>query len=138
VTVVPNPYRADQDYSDANSFEFKNSATGLSWENFDDGTRDWYPQQDRRITFMNLPLYCLIRIYTVSGDLVQILPHNGGPDPVVGGDRNIGWTSKYSEDWDLNSRNFQQVSSGLYIFSVEDKTPGGGKKISTGKFVIIK
>jgi hypothetical protein len=129
VKVVPNPYRVDVDYTQP--YSLGNSPQGLQWENQDDGTRDWYPQSDRRIEFMNLPEMCVIRIYTVAGDLVQMLPHN------VEGDRSR-WNSLYSEHWDLNSRNFQQVSSGLYYFSVEDKTPGSSGDISTGKFVIIK
>jgi hypothetical protein len=129
VRVVPNPYRADVDYTQA--FQFGNSQTGMRWENQDDGTLQWYPGTDRRIEFMNLPEQCLIRIYTVAGDLVQILPHNQE------GDRSR-WNSLYSEHWDLNTRNFQQAASGLYYFSVEDKTAGGEGNIATGKFVIIK
>jgi hypothetical protein len=129
VRVVPNPYRADVDYTRA--YAFGNSEQGLQWENQDDGTQQWYPQSDRRIEFMNLPEQCVIRIFTVSGDLVQMLTHN------LDGD-NSRWDSHFSESWDLNSRNFQQVSSGLYYFSVEDKTSAGDGEISTGKFVIIK
>jgi len=129
VRVVPNPYRADVDYTQA--FQYGNSPQGLQWENQDDGTLDWYPQNDRRIEFMNLPEQCVIRIFTVSGDLVQMLPHN------LEGDRSR-WDSLYSEHWDLNTRNFQQASSGFYYFSVEDKTAAGDGEISTGKFVIIK
>jgi hypothetical protein len=129
VMVVPNPYRVDVDYQDP--YEFKNSPQGLQWENQDDGTLEWYPQQDRRIEFMNLPETCLIRIYTVSGDLVQVLPHN------MDGDRSR-WDSQFSEGWDLNTRNFQQVCSGLYLFSVEDKSSENEGDVSTGKFVIIK
>ncbi len=124
VRVVPNPYRAYLDYTSPHS-------GGLSWENQNDGTVDFYPQTDRRIEFINLPLQCLIRIFTVSGDLVAIVPHN------VAGDRSR-WVSEYSEKWDLNSRNTQQVVSGLYLFSVEDKTEGNGGKVETGKFVIIR
>ncbi len=128
VRVVPNPYRFDQDYT--TSFRPGNSNTGLSWENQDDGSVEFLPSEDRRIEFMNLPQQCLIRIYTISGDLVQIVPHN------VEGD-NSRWNSDFSESWDLNNRNFQQVASGLYYFSVEDMSPGGGD-IATGKFVIMK
>lgn len=124
VLVVPNPYRAYLDYTTQHS-------GGLSWENQDDGTLDFYPQTDRRIEFVNLPHKCLIRIFTVSGDLVAIIPHN------VAGDQSR-WVSEFSEKWDLNSRNIQQVVSGLYLFSVEDKTPGNGGNIETGKFVIIR
>lgn len=130
VAVVPNPYRGDANY-EAYAYNFGNSQQGLRWENQDDGTLDWYDQQDRRIEFINLPEQAIIRIYTVAGDLVQMLPHN------LEGD-NSRWQSLYSEHWDLNTRNFQQVSSGLYVFSVEDMTEGSGGSIATGKFVIIK
>lgn len=120
VAVVPNPYRAYKDYTTA--------YRGQSWENQNDGTRDFYPQADRRLEFMNLPERCLIRIFTTAGDLVQIIPHNEE------GDRS-SWASLNSEKWDLNSRNNQQVVAGLYLFSVEDLSD---HSISTGKFVIIR
>jgi hypothetical protein len=129
VRVVPNPYRFDQDYTLQQSFG--NSAQGLAWENQDDGSSAYLPSQDRRIEFMNLPYQCLIRIFSLSGDLVQIVPHN------LDGD-NSRWDSDFSEAWDLNNRNFQQVASGLYYFSVEDKSPGNDGSTATGKFVILK
>ena len=123
VRVVPNPYRAYVDYTQAK--------LGISWENQADGTREFFSQQDRRIEFINLPHKCLIRVYTVAGDLVQIIPHN------VEGDRS-SWASDTAERWDLNSRNNQQVVSGIYLFSVEDRTEGNNNDIQTGKFVIIR
>ena len=123
---MPNPYRAYEDYTARYG-----GTGGISWENQNDGTTDFYSQADRRIEFINLPDQCLIRIFTVSGDLVQILPHN------VLGDRSQ-WASPSSERWDLNSRNKQQVVSGIYLFSVEDMTEGNGHEIETGKFVIIR
>ena len=125
VGVVPNPYRADRDYTQSHS-------GGLSWENQDDGTVAFYPQQDRRIWFYNLPRQALIRIYTVSGDLVIGIAHN------IAGDSNICQDYEYAECWNLQNRNEQMVASGLYLFSVEDKTPGGSDKVQTGKFVIIR
>jgi hypothetical protein len=126
VRVVPNPYRAYEDYTVKHG-----GPNGASWENMNDGTVDFFPQADRRLKFMNLPSQCLIRIYTVAGDLVQIVPHN------TTGDQSQE-PSLNSEAWDLNSRNRQQVVSGIYLFSVENLTPGGGHKIETGKFVIIR
>ena len=126
VRVVPNPYRAYADYTQRHG-----GPNGSSWENMNDGTTNFYPQADRRIEFMNLPDQCLIRIFTVAGDLVQIVPHN------TTGDKSQ-WPSLNSERWDLNSRNRQQVVSGIYLFSVEDLTMGNGHKIETGKFVIIR
>lgn len=124
VRVVPNPYRANADY--------RLSHGGISWENQDDGTSEFFPQTDRRLYFYNLPKKCLIRIYTVAGDLVDIVPHE------VGGDRNNGWAAQNAEYWDLNSRNHQQVVSGLYLFTVEDLTDAHKGEIETGKFVIIR
>ena len=125
VMVVPNPYRAYEDYT----VEY---ASGLSWENQDDGSPDFFPSTDRRLEFINLPEQCLIRIFTTAGDLVAVVPHN------IAGDNNIGWASEYSESWDLNSRNQQQVVSGLYLFSVEDYSAANKGKLQTGKFVIIR
>jgi len=123
--VAPNPYRADQDYTYLHG-------DGLAWENRDDGTTDYFPQTDRRIWFYNLPDQCLIRIFTVSGDLVQIIPHR------VTGDINAFVDLRHGEYWDLNSRNNQQVASGLYLFSVEDLTNAKKGEIQMGKFVIIR
>ena len=136
VMVVPNPYRAYEDYT--TTYVETTPGSGLSWENQDDGTPDFFPQTDRRLEFINLPAECLIRIYTVAGDLVQILPHSSQMPYNNLGDPNLGWVSDYSERWDLNSRNGQQVTSGLYMFSVEDLTPANKGKISTGKFVVIR
>jgi len=125
VRAVPNPYRAYEDYR-------RSYANGLRWENQDDGTPDFFPQTDRRLEFINLPRQCVIRVFTLAGDLVDIIPHN------VVGDGNIGWVSEYSESWDLNNRNRQQVVAGIYLFSVEDKTPQNDGNIQVGKFVIIR
>jgi hypothetical protein len=130
VGVVPNPYRAYLDYTTT-------YANGLSWENQEDGTPEFFPQTDRRLEFINLPAQCMIRVYTVGGDLVQIIPHSSIEVNTMG-DLNTHWTSPNSESWDLNSRNGQQIVSGIYLFSVEDQTTIGKGKIKTGKFVVIK
>lgn len=122
VMVVPNPYRAYVEYTRVHG-------GGLAWENRDDGTADFYPQMDRRLYFYNLPRKCMIRIYTVAGDLVDIIEHDA--------DDQSGW-SEYAESWNLNSRNKMQVVSGLYLFSVENLTPGNTGKSEIGKFVIIR
>ena len=78
----------------------------------------------QRCEFRNLPA-CLstIRIYTVSGDLVQTLYHDGS-----GGDGTAAWN--------LLSRNGQDITSGIYIFSVD---PEDGRFPRTiGKFTVIR
>lgn len=124
VRVVPNPYRISENY--------RTQHAGVSWENREDGTPEFFPQVDRRLTFYNLPKSCLIRVYTLSGDLVVIIPHN------TDGDINQGWDAPFAETWNLNSRNLQQVVSGTYLFSVENMTDGKNGDIEVGKFVIIR
>ena len=110
VAVVPNPYRGDVAYHQYNP----------QWEK-PTGSRKFWMEQDRRIQFINLPAHCQIKIYTLAGDLVATLTHN---DPQLG-----------FEDWNLTSSVGQAVSSGIYLFTVEDLNTG---EVQVGKFVIIK
>ena len=110
VAVVPNPYRGDIAYHDFNP----------PWEK-PEGTRKTWMEQDRRIQFLNLPLECEIKIYTLAGDLVSTIMHNN--------------PEKGFEDWNLTSSIGQAIASGIYLYTVEDKRNG---KIQVGKFVIIK
>jgi hypothetical protein len=110
VAVVPNPYRGDAGYQSYNP----------RWEK-PSGSRERWMEQDRRIQFINLPARCEILIYTVSGDLVQTLRHESA-------------TEGY-EDWNLTSSVGQAISSGIYLFTVEDLETG---ETQVGKFVIIK
>jgi len=110
VAVVPNPYRGDIAY---NSFD-------PPWERPTGKWTTWF-ENDRRVQFINLPPRCEIKIYTLAGDLVQTLRHE---------DQTRGY-----HDWNLTSYVGQAVSSGLYLFSVEDKATGN---VQVGKFVIIR
>ncbi len=74
---------------------------------------------ERFIRFINLPSECTIRIYTVNGDLVQIIQHSS--------------IDQGSAKWDLKSLDNLEVAFGLYVYHVE--APGIGQKI--GKFAIV-
>lgn len=98
-------------------------------------------QEDKKITFANLPERCVIRIFTVSGDLVKVINH----DQSYNGSE-LRWYNTYSNpdntvfsggehSWDLLSDNAQIIARGAYIFSVEDLESG---KIWKEKFVVIK
>ncbi len=78
-------------------------------------------EQDRRIQFVNLPEQCEIKIYTLAGDLVNTIRHEN--------------PSRGYEDWNLTSSVGQAISSGIYLFTVEDMKNG---QVQVGKFVIIK
>jgi hypothetical protein len=72
------------------------------------------------LRFVNLPDRAIIRIYSVSGILVNVLTHN---NPAGGGE----------EVWNLRNRNNQFVASGAYFYHVE--TPDGQTKI--GRFTVV-
>ncbi|RPH96720.1 hypothetical protein EHM69_00280 [candidate division KSB1 bacterium] len=75
---------------------------------------------ERRITFIHLPNECTIRIYTVRGDLIQEIRHFADIDDG-------------HENWDLRSRDGQNVAYGTYLYHIE--SPFGEK---TGRFAVIK
>ena len=75
---------------------------------------------DKQLRFVHLPAQAIIRIYSASGILVQVVTHN---DPTGGGEAN----------WDLHSRNGRSVASGVYFYHVE--TPDGRSRI--GRFTIV-
>jgi len=100
IAVVPNPY------------------VGMaSWEPV---TND-VGRGERRVYFINLPAQCTIRIYTISGHLVQTLEHNTS-------------AANGQEPWNLISKDGMNVAYGVYIFHVD--APGTGEKI--GRFALIK
>ncbi|HXF49278.1 MAG TPA: T9SS type A sorting domain-containing protein, partial [Verrucomicrobiae bacterium] len=107
ISVYPNPYRVDHDYS---FFEKKLPVSG-------------HPQSSQRINFVNLPPRCVIRIYTLDGDLVQQINHDKNPNASDSG----------YDFWDLLSRNAQKVVAGMYIFSVDSNE---GRYV--GKILIIQ
>lgn len=116
--VYPNPYYA-----------------GAAWE----GSSTF--AEDKKIIFANLPTKCVVRIYTVAGDLVDELVHD---ENYIGGDSR--WFNTYSDTgsvlfpggehaWDLLSADNQIIARGIYLFSVKDNETGKNFK---GKFVLIK
>ncbi len=117
IIVVPNPYRGDVDYAD------------MGWEVIDG--KYTYQEEYRKIAFLNIPEKCVIRIYTLAGDLVKVIAHNGSSKWDM-----PYWYGKNGAYWNLISDNNQAVVSGIYLFSVQD----ADKKIDdfVGKFVIIK
>lgn len=72
----------------------------------------------RNMAFTNLPSPCTIKIYTVDGDLVNTLAHDGT-------------NGRY--EWNLLTSERRPVVSGIYFFHVESKV---GEKI--GRFAIIR
>jgi hypothetical protein len=101
IIVVPNPYVATSTFEPSNTFR---AGRG-----------------ERRLFFMNLPPECTIRIYTLTGELVQTLQHSSTID-----DGQLAW--------DLVTRDGMNIAYGVYIFHVD--APGIGEHI--GRFAVIK
>lgn len=99
VIVVPNPYIAF-------------SPTELAGPG--QGQRD-----DLELQFRNLPQECTIRIYTITGELVDTIEK----------DDNRDFTT-----WRILTFESQEVAYGVYIYHVD--APGVGTKI--GRFALIK
>jgi len=100
IAVVPNPYVG------AASWEPLSSEVGRG---------------ERRIFFIHLPSECTIRIYTISGKLVDTIEHSST-------------ISDGEESWDLVSKDGMDIAFGVYVFHVQ--APGIGEQI--GKFAIVK
>ncbi|MCB0753571.1 MAG: hypothetical protein KDC52_19020, partial [Ignavibacteriae bacterium] len=100
IAVVPNPY-----------------VGAASWEKFSTEVG----RGERKIYFTHLPNECTIRIYTISGKLVNTIEHSS---TIADG----------QESWDLVSRDAMDIAYGVYIFHVD--APGIGEKI--GRFAIVK
>ncbi len=109
------------------------------------GTALWDGQfaRDKLIWFANLPKRCDIKIYTLSGDLVQTIPfdaatYHGENSRLLSGGSALSAPPVLSgtmAGWNMISSAEQEVGSGLYLYSVIDKET---QKVSTGHFLIIK
>jgi hypothetical protein len=108
VVVYPNPYRIDDDYA----------ARG-----YENRAGDQTTERSRRIHFANLPPLCKLLIYSIDGDLIQEINHDEPP----------GSPGSQHIEWDVVSRNRQEVVSGLYYFVVQ--APG---RTQIGKLMILK
>ena len=97
VYVVPNPVRTGS-----------SRLTTDNYHSFPDG----------RVRFVNLPTQCIIRIFTVAGDLVWTKDHNDGTGNV---------------EWDTRNYSEQDVSSGVYVYRIE-----AGSNSVYGRIVVIR
>ena len=134
VWVVPNPYRG------VRKIEERPSAWDLT-PNASDPT-------GTHIDFLGLPDgQWTIKIYTLSGDLVQTLNANDAVDASVRNatvidsrgqaHTNVTRQQDTAVDgqarWNLISRNGQDVVSGIYLFTVSSK-----RGMERGRFVLIR
>jgi len=102
IQVVPNPYVGTNLMEPAVSNPFLN--------------------QRRRLLFTNIPAECDIKIFTVSGTLVDEIDVMNEPNNGI-------------VHWDMLTREGLEIAAGMYIYYVESTRTGDTK---TGKFAVIK
>jgi len=115
VGVYPNPYRVNAAWD---------GGTALS----------------RKLHFYNLPGRAQIRVYTLAGEIVATLNHDS--ETYQGDTR---WFRELSSSnrimsggehaWDLLSEANQNLATGLYLYTVQDRDSG---EVQRGRFAIIK
>ena len=102
IKVVPNPYVMTNMMESAVANPFLN--------------------QRRRLMFTHVPSDCIIKIFTVSGVMVdEILVSNEPENGII--------------HWDMLTRENLEIAAGMYIYHIEAHETGDQK---TGKFAVIK
>ena len=102
IKVVPNPYVMTNLMEPALSNPFLN--------------------QRRRLLFTHIPATCTIKIFTVSGVLVDKIIVENEPDNGI-------------VHWDMLTREGLEIAAGMYLYHVESQVTGDEK---LGKFAVIK
>ena len=114
----------DRGRNEANIFVYPNPATRAALGEFQELSPDSDDPTGVRVNFANLPeAHNTIEIFTVSGDLVETIEHDG--------------TTGFGEaSWNLISRNGQEIVSGIYLYVVQSDDSGFDDFI--GKFVVVR
>ena len=102
IRVVPNPY--------------------VMSNMMEEAVTNPYLNQRRKIIFTNIPAQCNIKIFTVSGVLVDEIKVNNSPENGL-------------IHWDMLTRESLEIAAGMYIYHVEASETGDTK---IGKFAVIK
>jgi len=114
IRVVPNPY--------------------VVTNTMEGAVANWDRNQRRQIMFTHIPAQCKIRIFTVSGVLIDEIEVNN----MLESRENV-WDfnsqANGTAHWDLRSKEGLEIAAGYYIYHVESKVTGD---VKIGKFAVIK
>ena len=93
-----------------------------------DPARSFGSPSPDKIEFRNLPEKAVVKIFSISGDLIKTLKH--GPDELGNLFGSIAW--------DQRSESGIRVAPGLYIYVIESESSGSEGKRTTGKLMIVR
>jgi hypothetical protein len=110
IRVVPNPYVA----TDA----------------MEPAVANYQLNQRRRLMFTHVPARCAIKIFTMSGVLVDEINYDSAA-PIEG----FVTTNGGIVHWDMKNKDGLEIAAGVYLFHVKDTQTGEEKM---GKFAVIK
>jgi len=102
IKVVPNPY--------------------IVTNMMEPAVRNIFINQKRRIMFTHVPAKCEIKIFTISGYLVDVIDVDNEPSNGI-------------VHWDLLTKDNLEIAPGVYVYHLKSKETGNEKM---GKFAIIK
>lgn len=102
IKVVPNPY--------------------VMTNMMEEAVTNPYLNQRRKLLFTHIPAECTIKIFTVSGVLVDEIKVQNKPEQGI-------------VHWDMLTRESLEIAAGMYIYHVESVVTGDSK---LGKFAVIK
>jgi hypothetical protein len=111
VRVVPNPYVVRSEFD-----QIDNNRAGTA-----------------RLLFAGVPESGIVRIYTVSGQLVQEITWTRADLENIGNGNAVG-----DLPWNLRSREGLDVGSGLYIYVLQSGQSESNRLQTRGKFAIIR
>jgi hypothetical protein len=125
----------ERDIEGQDVFVFPNPATPASLSEFSQFNANADDPTGIRVMFANLPASLnTISIYTLAGDLVEVIEHDGTTSdcPQGGGFGNCGGAAY----WNLVSRQGQEIVSGIYLYAVESSDSSFDPVI--GRFVVVR
>ena len=114
IRVVPNPY--------------------VVTNTMEPAVANWDRNQRRQLMFTHVPAQCTIRIFTVSGVLVDEID----VDNAIANRENfwdLNSEANGTVHWDLRSKEGLEIAAGYYIYHVESKLTSD---VKIGKFAVIK
>ncbi|MFA6456257.1 MAG: hypothetical protein WCW40_05485 [Bacteroidota bacterium] len=83
-----------------------------------------------RMEFVGIPAKCKIKIYTLTGDIIQEIDHDDGSGSEA-------WGSIKRLDYQLNKWTLN-IAPGVYLYRVESLVPGHTGESYIGKLAIVK